>query len=73
MYDWLAGKNFGVAQIPADILEKREKLAKRAEKGVSDETAEKKPPKQNKAAAAKKLKKQAEGLELAERIVNDLF
>ena len=73
MYDWLAGKNFGVAQIPADILEKRQKLAKRAEKGVPDEAAEKKPPKQNKAAAAKKLKKQAEGLELAEQFVNDLF
>lgn len=73
MYDWLAGKNFGVSQIPADILEKREKLAKKAEKSDSAETAEKKPPKQNKAAAAKKLKKQAEGLELAERFVNDLF
>lgn len=73
MYDWLAGKNFGIAPIPADILEKREKLAKRAEKGVSDETTVKKPPKQNKAAAEKKLKKQAEGLELAEKFVNDLF
>lgn len=73
MYDWLAGKSFGVAQIPADILEKRQKLAKKAEKAENAEAAEKKPPKQNKSAAAKKLKKQAEGLELAEQFVNDLF
>lgn len=73
MFDWLAGKNFETADIPEDIAQKREKLAKKAEKASLSEKGEKKPPKQNKAAAEKKLRRQAEGLELAEQFVSDLL
>lgn len=72
MFEWLAGKNFEISEIPEDITAKRRKAAKRAER-AADGTAEKKPPKQNKAAAEKKLKKQADGLELAENFVKDIF
>lgn len=72
MYEWLAKKTFTVSEIPDDIAQKREKAAKRAEKAAMP-AAEKKTPKQNKAAAEKKLKKQAEGLELAEQFVSDMF
>ena len=74
MYDWLAKKEFTVEEVPEDVASKREKLAKKAEKAANpDLNAEKKPPKQNKAAAEKKLRKQAEGLDLAENFVNDLM
>ncbi|MBQ5332147.1 MAG: SWIM zinc finger family protein, partial [Oscillospiraceae bacterium] len=72
MYEWLAKKTFTVSEIPDDIAQKREKAAKRAEKAAMP-AEEKKAPKQNKSAAEKKLKKQAEGLELAEKFVTDMF
>jgi len=70
MFDWLAGKTFTVEEVPEDIKQKRDKIAKKAEKAESGETVL---PKQNKSAAAKKLKKQLEGLELAEKFVNDIL
>ncbi len=74
MYEWLAKKEFTTEEIPEDIAAKREKLAKKAEKAANpDADGAKKPPKQNKAAAEKKLRKQAEGLDLAESFVNDLL
>lgn len=74
MFEWLAGKSFDTADIPEDIAQKREKLAKRAEKAAApDNGGEKKPPKQNRAAAEKKLRRQAEGLDLAEQFVSDLL
>ncbi len=72
MTEWLAGKEFSVAEIPEDVALKREKIAKKAEKAAAPET-EKKPAKPNKSAAVKKLKKQAEGLELAGNFVNDVL
>ncbi len=72
MFEWLAKKHFTVSDIPDDIAQKREKAAKRAEKAALP-PEEKKTPKQNKSAAEKKLKKQAEGLELAEQFLNDMF
>ncbi len=72
MFEWLAKKHFTVSDIPDDIAQKREKAAKRAEKAALP-SEEKKTPKQNKSAAEKKLKKQAEGLELAEQFLNDMF
>lgn len=71
MLAYLSGKPFAEAEPPEDVTAKREKLAKKAEKAASGEP--KAPPKQNKAAAEKKLKKQAEGLDLAEQFVNDVF
>lgn len=71
MLDYLAGKDFTVSEVPEDVASKREKIAKKAEKAASGEP--KSAPKQNKSAAAKKLQKQAEGLDLAEQFVNDVF
>lgn len=69
MLEWLSGKPFETAEIPADIAEKRQKAAKRAEKAAAPAA----PSKQNKTAAAKKLKKQLEGLDLAESFVKDML
>lgn len=69
LMEWASGKSFEIADIPPDIAEKREKAAKRAEKAASPAA----PPKQNKSAAAKKLKKQLEGLDLAESFVKDML
>ncbi|MBO4878151.1 MAG: SWIM zinc finger family protein [Ruminococcus sp.] len=73
MYDWTAGKDFAVEEIPEDIARKREKIEKRAEKAASGESTEKAPSKPNKSAAAKKLQKQREGLDLAGSFVHDLL
>ena len=35
MFDWLAGKNFDIEDIPEDVARKREKIEKRAEKAAS--------------------------------------
>ena len=71
MLDWLAGKEFTVGDVPEDIARKREKIEKRQEKASSGETSA--PKKPNKSAAAKKLKKQREGLELAGNFVKDIL
>ena len=72
MFEWLAKKDFAISDIPEDIIKKREKIFKRTEKENNTEEKEKK-KKTNKTAVAKKLKKQAEGLELAKNFVNDLL
>lgn len=72
MFDWLSEKSFAVEEIPDDVKRKREKIAKKAEKDP-DDAANSAPKKQNKSAAAKKLKKQREGLELAEGFVKDIL
>ena len=69
MMEWLSGKNFETSDIPEDIAQKREKAAKRAERS----TAQPAYPKQNKSAAEKKLRKQLEGLDLAESFVKDML
>ncbi|MDE7243017.1 MAG: SWIM zinc finger family protein [Oscillospiraceae bacterium] len=70
MFEQLAGKPFEVAEIPQDIAEKRAKQAARAAKKASEPAKPKKP---NAAAAKKKLNKQLEGLDMAEKMVNDLL
>ncbi|MCR4793778.1 MAG: SWIM zinc finger family protein [Ruminococcus sp.] len=72
MYDWLAGKSFDIEAIPEDIARKREKIEKRAEKAASGESTAA-APKPNKSAAEKKLKKQREGLDLADSFVKDIL
>lgn len=69
MIEWLSGKNFETSDIPEDIAQKREKAAKRAERSTVQTTS----PKQNKSAAEKKLRKQLEGLDLAESFVKDML
>lgn len=71
MFDWLAGKNFEVSEVPDDIVSKRKRIENKAKKAESGETP--KPKKPNTSAVKKKLKKQREGLELAESFVNDIL
>lgn len=70
MLEMVSGKEFAVGEVPEDIAFKREKIAKKAEKAASPE---KTPSTPNKSAAAKRLKKQAEGLDLADRFLSDVF
>lgn len=61
--------SFKTAEVPADLAEKRDKLASRVEKR-KEEAA--KPKTVNKDALAKKIKTQLEGLDLLERLTFDL-
>lgn len=75
MFELLSGREFAVAEVPADLAEKWDKQAARAAKkpesaGTQRQPAAKKP---NVSARSKKLKKQLEGLDLAERMINDLL
>jgi len=70
LFEQLAQKPFETAEIPQDIADKRAKQAARAAK---KESAPAKPKKANTAAQAKRLKRQLEGLDMAERMVTDLL
>ncbi|RKN75963.1 SWIM zinc finger family protein [Paenibacillus ginsengarvi] len=73
LYSRTTGKTFGVAAIPPDLLEKREKAEKREEK--KKEAAETETPvkrKTNKAAAAKKAAAQLEGIGIAEKLLHHI-
>lgn len=69
MYAYAQGQKFTVAEVPADLAEKREKLQVRTAK---KKTATKKPKKVNKAALAKKIEAQLKGLDLLETLTQDL-
>ncbi len=73
MFEILAGKEFETAEIPADIAEKRARLAARATKKEPEEPQPPKPKKANTAAQKKKLQQQLEGLTQAEHMVDDLL
>ena len=75
LYEMMAGKPFAACEIPDDILQKRARKQARTEKaeGVQAQTKPAAPPKINKAARSKKLKKQLEGLELTAGLVRDLL
>src|SRR5207237_4049160 len=63
------GKKFSQAAVPEDLQAKREKVQARVEK----KQVEAEQPKQvNKAALAKKIKAQLEGIDVLERLTNDL-
>ncbi len=73
MFELLAEREFGVAEIPAGLAEKRAKQAARAAKKATEKAQPTKPKKTNTAAQKKKLRQQLEGLDQAERMVNDLL
>lgn len=75
LYEIAADKPFQVREIPEDILQKRAKKEAKASKAASpDGTAKSKTPaKINKAARAKKLQKQMEGLDLTAKLVRELL
>lgn len=70
MLEILSGRDFPVVSMPEDLTRKREKQAQRKEKA---EKAPAKTEKKPSGAWKKKLEKQLEGLDLAERMVNELL
>jgi len=73
MFELLAERDFETAEIPAGLAEKRAKQAARAAKKEAEAAQPPKPKKTNTAARQKKLRQQLEGLDQAERMVNDLL
>lgn len=74
MFELLAKREFETADIPQDIADKRAKQAARAAKKEANEPEKPaKPRKPNAAAQKKKLAKQLEGLDMAEKMVNELL
>lgn len=71
MFVQLSDMKFETAEIPQEIAEKRAKQAARAAKKEADGPP--KPKKPNAAAQKKKLSKQLEGLDMAEKMVDDLL
>ena len=69
MYAFAQGKGFTVAVVPEELAAKREKAAARVEKKAVEATQ---PRKVNKSALAKKIKAQLEGIDLLERLTQDL-
>ncbi|MDR2401310.1 MAG: SWIM zinc finger family protein [Deferribacteraceae bacterium] len=76
LYSKLLGKSFKPADIPEDILAKRSKAKERSEKKESraDEDPQNAEKNRRKAgtAAAKKCRKQLEGIDLAEKILKNI-
>jgi hypothetical protein len=74
MYAYVGGKQFQTADIPQDIMEKRNKAVKKDEnkKEKEKEKAAGKPKKVNKSALLKKISAQKEGLELLVKIINNI-
>ena len=75
MFEILEAKPFEAADIPQDIADKRAKQAARAAKkeAAAEGDAPAKPKKPNTAAQKKKLAKQLEGLDMAEKMVDELL
>ena len=72
LFEYLAAKKFEECEIPADIIEKRQKKAASNEaKAKREESGETKKP--DKATAVKKMKKQLEGMDLAEKFINEVI
>lgn len=75
MFEILTGKEFTVGEMPADLAEKKAKQEAKAAKKDADngEAKPKKPKKTNTAAQKKKLEKQLEGLDIAEKMTDELL
>lgn len=79
LYEMLGKKQFAECEIPEDILKKREKKQSRDTKKEKEEKAggrdgeKKAASKSGKAARTKKIKKQLEGLELLQKLLQDLM
>lgn len=73
MYEIMADKAFTVGELPADLAEKKAKQEARAAKKEEKDTQSEKPKKANTSAQKKKIAKQLEGLDQAERLVDELL
>jgi hypothetical protein len=69
LYALVEGKKFTSSEVPEELAAKRDKMATRAEKRKAD--AEK-PVKVNKSALAKKIKAQLDGIDLLEKLTQDV-
>ncbi len=69
LFAYINGKKFEIAEIPAEILQKREKIEKKEEKKKVEVV--KGPKKVNKTALKKKIAAQIEGLEILEKIIGN--
>jgi SWIM zinc finger len=69
LYAMAEGKTFTSAEVPEELTAKREKVAARVEKRKVDID---KPVKVNKPALAKKIKAQLDGIDLLERLTQDV-
>ena len=73
MFEILAEKPFSVGEVPADLAEKKAKQEARAAKKEEKDSQSAKPKKTSTAAPKKKIAKQLEGLDQAERLVDELL
>lgn len=73
LYEILSEKDFAVEDIPADLAEKKAKQASRAAKKEERASHPEKAKKPNTSAQKKKITKQLEGLDLAQKLVDDLL
>ncbi|MBQ8621525.1 MAG: SWIM zinc finger family protein [Oscillospiraceae bacterium] len=73
MYEIMAEKPFNVGELPADLAEKKAKQEARAAKKEEKEAQPAKAKKTNTSAQKKKIAKQLEGLDLAEKLVDELL
>ena len=73
MFVQLAGERFEEGEIPQDIVDKRTKQAARAARKETASGESPKPKKSSTAAQKKKLTRQLEGLDMAEKMVDDLL
>lgn len=73
MYEILIEKDFTIGEIPRDLAEKKAKQAARAVKKEEEESQSVKPKRDNTSAQKKRIAKQLEGLDLAEKLVKDLL
>lgn len=71
LYAYFGGSRFAPAEIPADVLAKREKAGKNQEKQGGERT--KPTPRVNKSAIRKKMAAQLEGLELLQKILQGII
>jgi hypothetical protein len=69
LYALVQGKKFTSAEVPEELAAKREKAAVRVEKRKADAD---KPVTVNKAALAKKIKAQLDGIDLLEKLTQDV-
>jgi hypothetical protein len=69
LYAKAEGRKFTVADVPAELATKREKAAERVEKRKVEAV---KPRTVNKSALAKKIKAQLEGIDLLEKLTQDV-
>ncbi len=69
LFAFVQGKTFAVAEVPESLVAKRDKVAARVEKKKEEVT---KPKVVNKAALAKKIQAQLDGIDLLEKFTQDL-